>query len=418
MAASVQLLAEEALETARLLSEVRPRRGRVFNKHKMSRAMKFRCPVGFRKDPEGPQEGRPRCVKSQRAVGGQSKLVDIKRHARMRARTGQGRKSRQIGKRWRRLRAPLLPSRKENFAGDLLRALHEERGDDVRISVLARIEGILALLSEEFDDDAIETTLAEAWDGLDPMVGVDDDVFIARCGPAIRVIAASLSRLVSEEKDPAASDELVFRSGFKTFRNPSDFECPKQKNCWIHAYDIGGGSWRHAYAPSPSKMVGHVSYVVACGKVSIDVIGVEPEYQRRGIATELVRRILNAEGVKYSELQWWGLIKPDGKMLRAALDKQMGASGATEEESDMGTMRDVFESAAVPRDVALALRSYARKVRDEIRSWDMGDPGDESDAKIASDVWDTARHAGWSADDVVANPGEAVRDVLAIWKSK
>lgn len=89
----------------------------------------------------------------------------------------------------------------------------------------------------------------------------------------------------------------------------------------------------------------------------------------------------------------------------------------------MGIVRDIvgrIEEAAkdAPREVVRALIPQMKRVKEAVAAWDMGDPSDEPDARLAADVWETARHAGWSAEDVVANPREAVRDVLAIWKSK
>lgn len=93
--------------------------------------------------------------------------------------------------------------------------------------------------------------------------------------------------------------------------------------------------------------------------------------------------------------------------LWAAIDARTGAEVQTEARADL-----------VPPEVLRALRPHAKRVRDAIRSWNMGDPSDMTDDRVVADVWDTAKAAGWKADELVDQPREAVLDVLAIWRDK
>jgi GNAT superfamily N-acetyltransferase len=116
---------------------------------------------------------------------------------------------------------------------------------------------------------------------------------------------------------------LVFKAGCTSVRNPKDWPCKRQRNCWVHAYDVGGQPWQHAYAPAGKYLVGAASYEVACGTVTMSPIEVQDTHRRQGIGTQLVQRILDREGIAYRDLVWGPPIKPDGQQLKAALDRTL-----------------------------------------------------------------------------------------------
>ncbi|MFA4971337.1 MAG: hypothetical protein WC683_01905 [bacterium] len=87
----------------------------------------------------------------------------------------------------------------------------------------------------------------------------------------------------------------------------------------------------------------------------------------------------------------------------------------------MTTMKAVFEAISrekvVPNEVFAALKPYVKRMKKEIRAWNMGDPGDVSDKELIQSAWEGMRLAGWMPEDVLAQPSRAVDDVLGIWRS-
>jgi hypothetical protein len=167
---------------------------------------RFFCQPGYRKAP-GDETGK-RCVPAHQAVaGGMGGLKREGRVKKRRSRSGKGKRSERISKRWAARREGVVSP----FAAELA-ALHEgdshDEPKDVRDEILGRVEHILEMLSEEFLDNDVAAIFAEAYEPLmDAWEGgrLDEDVmehedFIAEVRPVLALITKSLDKIDREEK--------------------------------------------------------------------------------------------------------------------------------------------------------------------------------------------------------------------------
>lgn len=59
-------------------------------------------------------------------------------------------------------------------------------------------------------------------------------------------------------------------------------------------------------------------------------------------------------------------------------------------------------------------RPFLGRVKNSIRAHNNGYCS-VSDNELVSDMWETAKAAGWTLEEITANPSHSVSDVLAIW---
>jgi len=197
---NVKGIAEQAEMVARkLMDEAIAKRTRRSRAHSMSKKASYQCPPGMRKDPGDPSGKR--CVRSVKAAGGAGALARIRRKTKKWSKSGAGKKSAKISKRW----AERRPSQNSDFAVELEHLLSEnqERVDDVRSEILGRIDNIVEMLVDEFDDAAVLAVFNEA---IEPIAAsyeagrLDEDVmnvdtFLAEIRPVMTIISKSLDRI-------------------------------------------------------------------------------------------------------------------------------------------------------------------------------------------------------------------------------
>ena len=76
-------------------------------------------------------------------------------------------------------------------------------------------------------------------------------------------------------------------------------------------------------AQSDGLTIGQLRYLLSPSQpIYVYTIDVAKSRQREGIATAMIERLCNEEGVEYSEIAWSNLY-PDGKALKDALDKSL-----------------------------------------------------------------------------------------------
>jgi hypothetical protein len=200
---NVEGIAEQAeLVAKKLMDEAIAKRTRRSKAHSMSKKASYQCPAGMRKDPKDPSGKR--CVRAVKAAGGAGALAKIKRKAKKWSKSGSGKKSAKISKRW----AERRPEKAQNsdFAVELEHLLSEnqERVENVRTEILFRIDNIVELIADEFDfDEAVIDVFNEA---IDPVAAsyeagrLDEDVmnvdtFLAEIRPVMTIISKSLDRI-------------------------------------------------------------------------------------------------------------------------------------------------------------------------------------------------------------------------------
>ena len=194
-------IAERAtLVAQRLVDEAVAKRVRRARAHSMSKKASFQCPPGMRKDPKDPSGKR--CIRAMQAAGGAGKLAKIKRKSKKWAKSGAGAKSKRISARWADRRPGAQTS---EFAVELEHLLYEsqDRMENVRSEILGRIDNIVDLLVQEFDDESVLAVFNEAVEPisasyeagrLDEDV-MDADAFLAEIKPVMAIISKSLDRL-------------------------------------------------------------------------------------------------------------------------------------------------------------------------------------------------------------------------------
>lgn len=198
---NVDGIAEQAELVARkLMDEAIAKRTRRSRAHSMSKKASYQCPPGMRKDPNDPSGKR--CVRSVKAAGGAGALAKIKRKSKKWSKSGAGKKSKKISKRW----AERRPEKQNSeFAVELEHLLSEnqERVEDVRAEILGRIDNIVEMIVDEFDDAAVLAVFNEA---IEPIAAsyeagrLDEDVmnvdtFLAEIRPVMTIISKSLDRI-------------------------------------------------------------------------------------------------------------------------------------------------------------------------------------------------------------------------------
>ena len=193
-------IAEQAETVARkLVDEAVAKRSRRAKAHGMGKKVSFQCPPGMRKDPSDPSGKR--CVRAAVAAGGAGKLSKIKRKAAKWAKSGAGKKSAKISARWAERRGP----QNSDFAVELEHLLGEstERVESVRGEILGRIDSIVEMITQEFDDAAVTAVFNEA---VEPIAAsyeagrLDEDVmgvdaFLVELRPVMALISKSLDRM-------------------------------------------------------------------------------------------------------------------------------------------------------------------------------------------------------------------------------
>jgi hypothetical protein len=198
---NIEGIAERAEVVARkLMAEAVAKRTRRARAHSMSKKASYQCPQGMRKDPSDPSGKR--CIRSVQAAGGAGKLAKIKRKAKKWGKSGAGKKSAKISARWAERRPGAQNS---EFAVELEHLLSEnqERAEDVRSEILGRIDSIVDLIVQEFDDTAVTAIFNEA---VEPIAAsyeagrLDEDVmnadaFLAEIRPVMSLISKSLDRI-------------------------------------------------------------------------------------------------------------------------------------------------------------------------------------------------------------------------------
>jgi len=199
---NVEGIAEQAeIVAKKLMDEAIAKRTRRSRAHSMSKKASYQCPPGMRKDPGDPSGKR--CVRAVKAAGGAGALAKIKRKAKKWSKSGAGKKSAKISKRWSERR----PEKAQNsdFAVELEHLLSEnqERVENVRSEILGRIDSIVEMLVGEFDDAAVLAVFNEA---IEPIAAsyeagrLDEDVmnvdtFLAEIRPVMTIISKSLDRI-------------------------------------------------------------------------------------------------------------------------------------------------------------------------------------------------------------------------------
>lgn len=191
---------QAALVARKLMDEAVAKATRRSKAHSKSKKRSFQCPKGMRKDPADPSGKR--CIRSAKAVGGAGKLTQIMRKAIKWAKSGAGKLSKKISKRWSERRGT---SQNSDFAVELEHLLGEsqERVEDVRVEILCRIDNIVEMISDEFDDAAVTAVFNEA---IEPIAAsfeagrLDEDVmtaeaFLAELRPIVALISKSLDRM-------------------------------------------------------------------------------------------------------------------------------------------------------------------------------------------------------------------------------
>ncbi len=71
---------------------------------------------------------------------------------------------------------------------------------------------------------------------------------------------------------------------------------------------------------------------------------------------------------------------------------------------------------SVPPEVAKAWKPHLSRVKQKVKDHNNGYYS-MSDKELISDIWDTAKAAGWRVDEIVGNPRGSIMDVVAIWNS-
>ncbi len=199
---NVEGIAEQAELVARkLMDEAIAKRTRRSKAHSMSKKASYQCPPGMRKDPADPSGKR--CVRAVKAAGGAGALAKIKRKSKKWSKSGAGKKSAKISKRW----AERRPEKAQNsdFAVELEHLLSEnqEQVENVRSEILGRIDSIVEMIVGEFDDAAVLAVFNEA---IEPIAAsyeagrLDEDVmsvdtFLAEIRPVMTIISKSLDRI-------------------------------------------------------------------------------------------------------------------------------------------------------------------------------------------------------------------------------
>ena len=194
-------IAERSLGVAKkLVAEATAKRVRRSKAHAMGKKASYQCAKGMRKDPKDPSGKR--CIRSMQAVGGAGKLSKIKRKSRKWAKSGAGAKSAKISARWAARRPD---AQNAEFAVELEHLLSEsqDRIENVRAEILGRIDGIVELIVQEFDSEAVLAVFNEAVEPISASYEagrLDEDVmnadaFLTELRPVMALISKSLDRL-------------------------------------------------------------------------------------------------------------------------------------------------------------------------------------------------------------------------------
>jgi len=182
-----------------LISEVKAKITRRAKSGKMGRVKSKQCPEGYRN-----KGGK--CVRAAIAAGGKGKLIKQARMKAKKRKTGKGKASIRKSLRRSKLRAPLNNGVEESTFAMELASLVEDVQEEkitVRDSLLDQIGGILDMLSEEFEDEAVTRVFTESfelvtssWDAgrLDEDV-MNEDEFVAEIKPLLTLIHKSLSKI-------------------------------------------------------------------------------------------------------------------------------------------------------------------------------------------------------------------------------
>jgi GNAT superfamily N-acetyltransferase len=108
----------------------------------------------------------------------------------------------------------------------------------------------------------------------------------------------------------------ITESGFRRLSQGSS----KYEWRWSEGADYGS---LVAVDAEIGDLIGYLSYLDHDGEYVIDMMGVEEEYRRQGVATALIDEFLRRVGIPYEDLNW-GTTNSESAALKRSLDEQYG----------------------------------------------------------------------------------------------
>lgn len=99
---------------------------------------------------------------------------------------------------------------------------------------------------------------------------------------------------------------------------------------WDFGGDVVGSDqysgWLVVKDAQTEQPVGMLEYSVYEDAYQVDMIGVAPQSRGQGIASMVIQKFLDDEGIQYSDLNW-GMLTDDGAALKDKLDAEQGFNG-------------------------------------------------------------------------------------------